>query len=102
MGLGCRNCHLNVLAVTPLSHKPGIMSPSASTATGPGHPGSTASSGPSGSAPGGGEKESFYTSTLFALARSLAKIPRVEWAAVEDPLFRLETLKVAIPKGFSL
>ena len=33
------------------------------------------------------EDDNFYRATIFALARSLSQIPRVEWALVRDPLF---------------
>lgn len=34
-----------------------------------------------------GPQSSFFRSTIFALARSLAQIPHVEWNAVKGPLF---------------
>ena len=33
------------------------------------------------------DDDNFFRSTVFALARSLSKIPRVDWGLVRDPLF---------------
>ncbi len=54
---------------------------------------STATSSSGGGAGGAGagansaEDDNFFRATILALARSLARIPRVEWALVRDPLF---------------